>query len=167
MKVLQLVGFKNSGKTTIAKEIISHLTEKGLKVASLKHHGHGGIPEGIDNTDSEQHLQAGSQISGVLGEHILQLSHSVDWDVEQILAIYKQFQHDMLIVEGFKDLAYPKIILLRNQHDLTELQHLENIIGVVKPRNVMIDNCHKPIFDFKNIEEICGWVYQGYSEGKL
>ncbi|GAA3320219.1 hypothetical protein GCM10020331_030320 [Ectobacillus funiculus] len=40
--ILQIAGYQNSGKTTVAEQIISSLTKEGLRVASFKHHGHGG-----------------------------------------------------------------------------------------------------------------------------
>lgn len=40
MKILQVVGFKNSGKTTMISRWVRLLKENGLTVAVVKHHGH-------------------------------------------------------------------------------------------------------------------------------
>ena len=38
--ILQIVGMKNSGKTTLMNHAISFLKERGYSVATIKHHGH-------------------------------------------------------------------------------------------------------------------------------
>ena len=55
-KVFQIVGYQNSGKTTLMEKVISGAAEKGVRVAYIKHHGHGGAP---DAKDSTRHQQAG------------------------------------------------------------------------------------------------------------
>ncbi|WP_053075123.1 molybdopterin-guanine dinucleotide biosynthesis protein B [Ornithinibacillus californiensis] len=167
MVTLQIVGFKNSGKTTISKKIINYLANKQLKIASLKHHGHGGLPDGFSNTDSEQHKQSGSVLAGVVGEHVLQLSHSEDWQANDIINIYKQFGVDFLLVEGFKNLAYPKLVLLRNEEDASLLSKLENIIGIIKSKDFHLPNNTLPVFNSDDFPQIGEWIYHGYREGKL
>ena len=50
--VFQIVGFKNSGKTTLIKNLIHLLTDQQIEVAVLKHHGHGGIPDIGENQNA-------------------------------------------------------------------------------------------------------------------
>ena len=38
--IIQIVGYKNSGKTTLMAHAVSFLKEKGFTVATIKHHGH-------------------------------------------------------------------------------------------------------------------------------
>ena len=60
MKTLQVVGFKNSGKTTLIARWIRLLKNKGLTVAVLKHHGHGGQPAMPNpSTDTMQFFDSG------------------------------------------------------------------------------------------------------------
>lgn len=40
-KVYQIVGFQNSGKTTLMESIINYWSKHDLKVGTIKHHGHG------------------------------------------------------------------------------------------------------------------------------
>ncbi|QQK74745.1 molybdopterin-guanine dinucleotide biosynthesis protein MobB [Salicibibacter cibarius] len=41
-RVLQVVGYKNSGKTTLMEELVKAFSAREMHVAALKHHGHGG-----------------------------------------------------------------------------------------------------------------------------
>jgi len=71
--VLQIVGYQNSGKTTLAEKLISYACNKGLRVGSIKHHGHGGAPASNLTKDSTRHAQAGAVVSAVEGDGVVQL----------------------------------------------------------------------------------------------
>lgn len=127
-KVFQIVGYQNSGKTTLMEKVISGAAEKGVRVASIKHHGHGGAP---DVKDSTRHQQAGAVIAGVEGSGILQLNiQQSEWALNDILRLYEMFPVDCIFIEGYKGEAYPKAVLIRNEEDL-HLLHLENIQCVI------------------------------------
>lgn len=40
---IAFIGYQNSGKTTLVEKVIAELTRRGLRVGSLKHHGHHGF----------------------------------------------------------------------------------------------------------------------------
>ncbi|MPU17873.1 molybdopterin-guanine dinucleotide biosynthesis protein MobB, partial [Acinetobacter baumannii] len=37
--ILQIVGYQNSGKTTLVEKVVYALAEQNMKVATIKHHG--------------------------------------------------------------------------------------------------------------------------------
>jgi molybdopterin-guanine dinucleotide biosynthesis protein B len=130
--VCQIVGYKNSGKTTIMEKLISYFAAINKKTGTLKHHGHGGEPKQVQATDSFKHLQAGSSISGVHGEKQLQLSIAdvSDYPLEKLISLYTFMPIDILLMEGFKQEDYPKIIIIKNEEDKGLLE-LTNIIAVI------------------------------------
>src|SRR5699024_3077534 len=130
MKIIQVVGYKNSGKTTLASQIIGILASKGLRVASLKHHGHGGLPLGFENTDSEKHKQAGAIIAGVEGEGVLQLSADT-WDVDQMTAIYRWVCTEVLLSEAYQQFSISIVVLIKETVDLSILQCVDNLPAIV------------------------------------
>jgi molybdopterin-guanine dinucleotide biosynthesis adapter protein len=135
--IIQVVGYKNSGKTTLACELIESARKAGWKVASCKHHGHGGKPTQVEQTDSARHWQAGAVVSGVEGDGVLQLAiQQENWTLEKILAFYSLVDIDLLVLEGFKNESYPKIVLLRDEQDLPLLENLQNIIAVIAPFDI-------------------------------
>src|SRR5690625_3863053 len=127
MRVIQIVGYKNSGKTTLVQSLVKLFLKKGIRVASLKHHGHGGIPLGIEEADSEKHRQAGALISGVEGNHLLQLSNQQTWKMEHMIAIYELLNIELLLIEGFKQYYYDMIFLLIKLEELTLMYHTDKI----------------------------------------
>ena len=60
MKVIGIVGLKNSGKTFFAQKIISALTSRAFEVASIKH-AHDGFEIDHPQTDSFLHRKAGAK----------------------------------------------------------------------------------------------------------
>ncbi|MDN4492594.1 molybdopterin-guanine dinucleotide biosynthesis protein B [Ureibacillus sp. BA0131] len=131
-KILQIVGYQNSGKTTLMEGLIRQATSEGLCVGTIKHHGHGGIPA-IDNLkDSIRHEQAGASVTAVEGEGTLRMSiHQSNWQLADILGIYAAFNMDFILIEGYKNEHYPKVVLLRTAEDQALLQKVTNIICVL------------------------------------
>ena len=60
MKIFGLIGWKNSGKTYFAQQIIQQMSSQNFRVASIKH-AHHNFDIDKPGTDSYLHRQAGSQ----------------------------------------------------------------------------------------------------------
>ncbi|MDN4606123.1 molybdopterin-guanine dinucleotide biosynthesis protein B [Sporosarcina highlanderae] len=133
VKTLHVVGFKNSGKTTLVARWVRLLKEKSLTVAVLKHHGHGGKPEMPDTkTDTMQFLTNGADATLVAGGGAAQLILNEEPDFETLKRMVSLGKPDVLLIEGYKKEFGDKVILLRNQEDwvpLSELQGRQLVIG--------------------------------------
>ncbi|MBM7583974.1 molybdopterin-guanine dinucleotide biosynthesis protein B [Bacillus pakistanensis] len=131
--ILQIVGFQNSGKTTLMEKLITRAEQEGLKVASIKHHGHGGVPDNDSSSkDCIRHNKAGAIVSSVIGGGVLQLSAKVDnWNLKEMIELYNVFPLDVIFVEGYKKECYPKVVLIRNERDLSLLYSVTNILCVI------------------------------------
>ncbi|WP_059173001.1 molybdopterin-guanine dinucleotide biosynthesis protein B [Bacillus sp. FJAT-27445] len=128
--VFQVVGYQNSGKTTLSEALIKRLNEKGITVAAIKHHGHGGKPNIEKEKDSTRHASAGALAALVEGGGRLVLQSEKDnWTLDEQIAIMSAFDPDAILVEGHKHAAYPKIVLIRNSEDEQLLFNLENILA--------------------------------------
>jgi len=131
-KILQIVGYQNSGKTSLMEQLITQAATEGFRVGTIKHHGHGGIPMIESSKDSVRHEKAGASVTAVEGEGTLRMSiHQSNWQLADILAIYETFNMDMILIEGYKNEDYPKVVLLRQAEDESLLQKVSNIICVL------------------------------------
>lgn len=63
---IAFIGYQNSGKTTLVEKVIAELTRRGLRVGSLKHHGHHGFDIDVPAKDTWRHHQAGSKHVGLI-----------------------------------------------------------------------------------------------------
>lgn len=158
--ILQIVGYQNSGKTTIAEKIIRHLTEVGYKVGSFKHHGHGGQPQLPHDKDSTRHLQAGSVAVGVAGDgmFLFHTKEEVNWfEFYQIVGV------DIIIIEGYKQKHYNKIVCIRREEEVELLKQLSNIIAVFSWIPLPYQ---ENVFPVDDIGSYCNWVTE-YVRRKL
>lgn len=131
-KILQIVGYQNSGKTTLMEQLIKQATTEGLRVGAIKHHGHGGVPMIETSKDSSRHELAGAVVTAVEGAGTLRMSiHQDSWQLADILTIYESLPLDIILIEGYKNEHYPKVVLLRTAQDQVLLQQVTNILCVV------------------------------------
>ncbi|MBP2241145.1 molybdopterin-guanine dinucleotide biosynthesis protein B [Cytobacillus eiseniae] len=129
--VFQVVGYQNSGKTTVVKQIIESLSAKRFKVATIKHHGHGGKPDIIESKDSHQHITSGAFASLVEGDgRILLQAEQNSWLLDKQIQLLSSLNPNFILVEGHKSAHYPKIVLVRNTEDHVLLTKLTNIKAV-------------------------------------
>jgi len=108
--LIGIAGWKNSGKTTLAVRLIAEFTARGFAVSSIKHAHHAfQIDDG--ETDSARHRRAGSgQVAIVSSERwalVTELRDAPEPDFAVVVA--KLAPCDLVIVEGYKSHAIPKI----------------------------------------------------------
>ncbi|MGH1327022.1 molybdopterin-guanine dinucleotide biosynthesis protein B [Bacillus pretiosus] len=159
--ILQIVGYQNSGKTTLVEKIVYALAERNMKVATIKHHGHGGFPE-VAQKDSEKHRKAGAVVSSVEGAGLLSLSSlREEWSLQEIIRLYEFFEVDTILIEGYKKESYPKVVLLRSAEDVELLHKVENIVAVITwhdaPANLREEY---KVFDITEEELYIDWFIQ-------
>lgn len=138
--LFQVVGYQNSGKTTLTLKLIEYLSARGLKVATVKHHGHAGKPEVLESKDSGRHISAGAAVSLVEGGgRILIQAEQKEWSLEEEIEMLTFFEPDVVLIEGYKHEKYPKAVILRDAEDL-ELLGLLPDIKIVFYRDAQLAN---------------------------
>src|SRR5699024_639066 len=130
--VCQIVGYKRAGKTTLMTSLIRYFSNTGMRVGTLKHHGHGGEPAIIKETDSYQHTEAGSLISAVQGEKQLHLTvnEKEKLALTDILPLYTIIPLDLMHIESDKHGIFAEIGLIREEGDNYVLDRLSYIIAL-------------------------------------
>ena len=108
MKIIQIVGLANSGKTTFIKNLIPVLNLRG-RVGVIKHLGdHDYLQE--DGRDTTVFFENGADISAGIdsGKSVVTLRTT---DLDKILLLFKQQGIDFAVIEGFKARNFPKIVI--------------------------------------------------------
>ena len=109
MKIVSIVGKKNTGKTSLTVKVIEELTKRGYNVASIKH-SHHSIEMDKENTDTWKHKQAGANLVVGVGSTTF-FNVKKEHDLNRILYMLKHFDDfDFVVIEGYKRYNYPKII---------------------------------------------------------
>lgn len=114
---IAFVGYQNAGKTTLVEKVISRLTQRGLRVGSIKHHGHKGFDIDQPGKDSWRHAQAGSRHVGLVSPGAYAEYARIDGEVpvRDLIAHYTDV--DIVIVEGYKTAGLPSIAVARSGID--------------------------------------------------
>ena len=123
MKIVSIVGKKNTGKTSLTVKIIEELTRRGYNVASIKH-SHHSIEMDKENTDTWKHKQAGANLVVGVGSTTF-FNVRKEHDLNRILYMIKHFDdYDFVVIEGYKRYNYPKIITspdVRDEYTIKEV----------------------------------------------
>ena len=129
MKTIAVIGWKNSGKTTLVSNLVSHLSKNNLKVGVVKH-AHHTFDIDHPNTDSYKIREAGSFKTTIVSDKRLayiEEKDSPEIDIEELIYLNKGC--DILIFEGFKKikkLSKIEVNLIENNKELL-YKSFENI----------------------------------------
>ncbi|MFZ5776322.1 MAG: molybdopterin-guanine dinucleotide biosynthesis protein B [Thermodesulfobacteriota bacterium] len=111
--IVSLVGKPDSGKTTLLEKLIPALRHRGYRVGTIKHHVHA-FEMDTPGKDTWRHRQAGAHTVALSSPDGLGVIREVPRDlaVEELVARYYG-EVDLVITEGYKRLALPKIEVFR------------------------------------------------------
>lgn len=107
--IVSIVGRSKTGKTTVVAKLISILKDRGIRVATIKHH-----PDDFEidreGKDTDRHKKAGAVLTMIASPRKIAMVKDVDQEmtVEQLVNHY--IDHvDLIITEGYKREHFPKI----------------------------------------------------------
>ncbi len=110
MKIIGIAGYSGSGKTTLIERIIPLLVAQGLRVSLVKH-AHHEFDVDQPGKDSYRHRHAGASEVLVSSSTRWALMHELRGTSEP--SLQDQLKHlspcDLVIIEGYKAAAIPKI----------------------------------------------------------
>lgn len=129
LPIITFIGWHNSGKTTLVTRVVTHLKQRGYRVAVIKSTKEQGLAFDAPGTDTARHRQAGADtvllvapdqmtmITGNRGKSLADLARIFCSDV------------DLVIGEGFKEAEGVPKIEVRREADQPLLR--EQVAGVI------------------------------------
>ena len=134
-----VVGWKNSGKTTLMVGLISELTRRGLFVSVVKH-AHAKFEIDHEGRDSFRMREAGARQVALSSPGRFALMRELGDAPELSFAEVLTYAGpcDLVLIEGFKREAFPKIEIRRDGASSTE-----PLVGTF-PEIVAIASDHPP-----------------------
>ena len=139
--VFIFVGHSGSGKTTLIEKLVRELSDRGLRVATIKHAHHKVVLD-TPGKDSWRYKQAGAAMSMLVTSNELQLvADAVDRREPAQLAQRFLGEADIVLAEGFSHASGVKLEVLRRAHSATprctiedELIAMVTDVGEVYPQ---------------------------------
>ncbi|MGZ5920219.1 MAG: molybdopterin-guanine dinucleotide biosynthesis protein B [Rhizomicrobium sp.] len=158
-KILGIVGWKNSGKTTLVEALVREMTGRGLQISTVKH-AHHAFDIDVPGKDSHRHRVAGAQevivTSGQRWALMHELRGSPESSLDELLS--KLAPCDLVLVEGFKHGGHPKIEVARFVRDEGLIADQDDAVIAVATDNVVFAGRHPalPLNDAAAIIDFIG-----------
>lgn len=122
MKIYGVIGWKNSGKTSLMERLVANITARGFSVSTVKHVHHD-VDLDQPGKDSHRHRIAGASEVVLASRHRFALMREHRGPEPELPAILARLAPvDLVLVEGYKRDAHPKIEVFRHGtgHDLIQ-----------------------------------------------
>ena len=161
MRLFGIAGYSGSGKTTLMEKLLPRLTACGLRVSVLKH-AHHDFDIDRPGKDSFRHRQAGATEVLLASSARWVLMSELRADPEPSLAEYvAHFSPcDVVLVEGFKQEAIPKLEVYRPANGKPPLWPEDpDIVAVASDQRPLADRPGDPVWlDLNDTETIVRFI---------
>jgi len=126
MRVIALLGFSGTGKTTLAEIIIAGLCRRGFSVGSVKRIHAEGFALDAPGTNTDRHRRAGAVPVTAMGDNETDVLYDHLLTIDEVLAHYDQ---DFVVLEGVRDARIPAIVAATQITDVAAKEN-GNVIAV-------------------------------------
>jgi len=127
---IAIVGYHDSGKTTVLVNLIRVLKERGYRVAAVKHTDHG-YDMGPPGKDSSRHFAAGADKVAVAGPESFTVHERTAGALSLADVRARVSGVDLVLVEGFKREPGPKVGVFRAGYSGDLAAAVEGLIAAV------------------------------------
>jgi len=157
MKTFGFAGWSGSGKTTLIEKLIPLFVKRGLRVSLIKH-AHHTFDVDKEGKDSWRHRHAGASEVLVTSSRRWVLMHELRGAPEPTFE--EQVRHfsacDLLLVEGFKHAAIPKLEVWREAPGEPMIHPQDpHIVAVATDARI---ETKLPVLDLNAHEAVAGFI---------
>ncbi|MBM4900087.1 bifunctional molybdopterin-guanine dinucleotide biosynthesis adaptor protein MobB/molybdopterin molybdotransferase MoeA [Vibrio parahaemolyticus] len=164
---LGFAAYSGTGKTTLLEALLPKLTEAGLRIGMLKH-AHHNFDVDKPGKDSYRLRKAGASQMLIASRNRFALmteTPEAEAEFEYLLTRFDEDKLDVVLVEGCKNIAFPKIELHREEVGKPWLYpHDENIIAIASD-SAELDS-ELPQMNINDLDAIAQFVLQYVQDAK-
>ncbi|MDW1592554.1 MULTISPECIES: bifunctional molybdopterin-guanine dinucleotide biosynthesis adaptor protein MobB/molybdopterin molybdotransferase MoeA [unclassified Vibrio] len=165
--ILGFAAYSGTGKTTLLEALLPKLTEAGLRIGMLKH-AHHNFDVDKPGKDSYRLRKAGASQMLIASRNRFALmteTPEAEAEFEYLLTRFDEDMLDVVLVEGCKNIAFPKIELHREEVGKPWLYpNDENIIAIASDSGEL--DSELPQMNINDLEAIAQFVIQYAQEAK-
>lgn len=164
LRIFGVIGWTNSGKTTLIERLVRHLRADGLRVSTVKH-AHHGFDLDRPGKDSYRHREAGAEEVLISAAGRWALLRELPEGEEASLAtlLERLTPVDLVLVEGFKGDPHPKLEVIRVEEGAPlRMTAAEGVRAYVsnEPSRIVDLAAGLPVFGREAIGAIAGFVFE-------
>jgi molybdopterin-guanine dinucleotide biosynthesis protein B len=153
---LALIGYSNSGKTTVMQELVQILRRRGFIIAVVKHAAHG-YQADSEGTDSWSYAKAGADKVVIAGQDSLTI-HDYAYRGQRLADIVAKIDGvDIVLVEGFKNEPGPKVEVYRQGFSEQPLTNVKGRLALVSD---VEREANLPRFTFDALEALTDFIVE-------
>jgi molybdopterin-guanine dinucleotide biosynthesis adapter protein len=158
MKTFGFAGWSGSGKTRLIVRLLPELISRGFSVSTIKH-AHHNFDIDKPGKDSFEHRQAGASEVMIASEKRWALMHehrgAAEPDAKALIA--EMTPVDLVLIEGFKTHAHPKLEIHRSTLDKPLLYPEDpHIVAVASDKP--LEDLVLPRFDVEDIRSVADFI---------
>ncbi|MFM2657320.1 bifunctional molybdopterin-guanine dinucleotide biosynthesis adaptor protein MobB/molybdopterin molybdotransferase MoeA [Vibrio owensii] len=165
--ILGFAAYSGTGKTTLLEALLPKLTDAGLRIGMLKH-AHHNFDVDQPGKDSHRLRKAGASqmlISSRNRFALMTETPESESEFDYLLTRFDEDKLDVVLVEGCKNIAFPKIELHREEVGKPWLHpNDENIIAIASDSGKL--DSELPQMNINDLEAIAQFVIQYVQEAK-
>ncbi|HCG5093803.1 bifunctional molybdopterin-guanine dinucleotide biosynthesis adaptor protein MobB/molybdopterin molybdotransferase MoeA [Vibrio parahaemolyticus] len=165
--ILGFAAYSGTGKTTLLEALLPKLTEAGLRIGMLKH-AHHNFDVDKPGKDSYRLRKAGASQMLIASRNRFALmteTPEAEAEFEYLLTRFDEDMLDVVLVEGCKNIAFPKIELHREEVGKPWLYpHDDNIIAIASD-SAELDS-ELPQMNINDLDAIAQFVLQYVQDAK-
>jgi len=164
MPLFGIAGWSNAGKTTLIEKLTQHFAERGLRVATIKHTHHK-FDIDAPGSDTARHRAAGAAETAIVSGSRVAVIEEIESAGEPALETVAARLNpaDIILVEGYKAAAIPKIEVRRSAVAAEKLLAASDPLVLAIAADYEVEALGKQVFRLDDIagiasmiEETCG-----------
>lgn len=158
MRVYGVIGWKNSGKTSLMERLVSEITGRGFSVSTVKHVHHT-VDLDQPGKDTYRHRQAGArEVVLASADRLAILVEHRGPEPELPAVLARMAPVDLILVEGYKRDAHPKLEVWRAETGHPLIQPGDPLVRAVATDAAL--TLPVPVLDLNDTGAVADFILQ-------
>jgi molybdopterin-guanine dinucleotide biosynthesis protein B len=156
MRVYGVIGWKNSGKTSLMERLVAEITGRGLSVSTVKHVHHT-VDLDQPGKDTFRHRQAGArEVVLASADRLAILVEHRGPEPELPAVLARLATVDLVLVEGYKRDAHPKLEVWREETGQPLIQLGDPLVRAVATDAAL--TLPVPVLDLNDTQAVADFI---------
>jgi molybdopterin-guanine dinucleotide biosynthesis adapter protein len=157
MRIYGVIGWKNSGKTGLMERLVADISGRGYSVSTVKHVHHA-VDLDQPGKDSFRHRAAGARevVLASADRFALMVEHRGP-EPELPAILVRLTPVDLVLVEGYKRDAHPKIEVWRAETGQALIQPGDPLIRAVAT-DAVLQGVTVPVLDLNDTQAVADFI---------